>query len=344
MKSALQNPASTEAITPSIPATTKPRPALRLVKTNDMPREEWLSVRQGGIGSSDAATAVGLNPYKSQLELWMEKTGRQDLLPQEDPNDESSPMYWGTLLEPIVAAHYTRRSGHKVRRINAVLQHPIHPWMRANIDREVTGAPDVQILECKTAGINGARLWRDGVPEYVQLQVMHQLAVTGKQAADVAVLLGGQELQVHRIERDDVLIVQLIELEARFWRLVETDTAPPADGSDSADLALRCLYPRDIGSVLDLSDDLEMSGVFSDLLAVRQTLDTQLKLEAQLKQRIQQRMADASTVVFETGEITWKRSKDGTALDTKALVLAHPELLQQFSTTKAGSRRFLVQG
>lgn len=336
MTPALQKPASSEAHT-------KPRPALRLVKTHDMPREEWLSVRQGGIGSSDAAAAVGLNPYQSQLELWMEKTGRQDLLPQDDPNDESSPMYWGTLLEPIVAAHYTRRSGHKVRRINAVLQHPIHPWMRANIDREVTGAPDVQILECKTAGINGARLWKEGVPEYVQLQVMHQLAVTGKQAADVAVLLGGQELQVHRIERDDVLIAHLIELETRFWRLVETDTAPPADGSDSADLALRCLYPRDVGSVLDLSDDLEMSGVFSDLLAVRQTLDTQLKLEAQLKQRIQQRMADASTVVFETGEITWKRSKDGTALDTKALALAHPELVQQFSTAKAGSRRFLVQ-
>lgn len=322
---------------------TKPRPALRLVKTTDMPREEWLSVRQGGIGSSDAAAAVGLNPYQSQLELWMQKTGRQDLLPQDDPNDEASPMYWGTLLEPIVAAHYTKRTGHKVRRVNAVLQHPDHPWMRANLDREVVGTPEVQILECKTAGIHGARLWRDGVPEYVQLQVMHQLAVTGKQAADVAVLIGGQTLEIHRIERDEALIAQLIELERRFWVWVETDTPPPADGSDSADLALRCLYPRDAGTVLDLSDDLEMSAVFSDLLAVRQTLEAQAKLEAQLKQRIQQRMGEASTAVFETGEISWKRSKDGTALDTQALAKAHPELVQQFSTTKEGSRRFLVR-
>jgi hypothetical protein len=87
-------------------------------------------------------------------------------------------------------------------------------------------------------------------------------------------------------------------------------------------MALRCLYPRDAGSVLDLSDDLEMSAVFSDLLAVRQTLDTQTKLEAQLKQCIQQRMGEASSVVFETGEISWKRSKDGTAVDTKALAQA----------------------
>ena len=54
----------------------KPRPALRLVKTKAMPREEWLAVRKRGIGSSDAAAAVGLSPYKSQLELWLEKTGR----------------------------------------------------------------------------------------------------------------------------------------------------------------------------------------------------------------------------------------------------------------------------
>ena len=321
---------------------TKPRPALRLVKTQDMPREEWLTVRQGGIGSSDAAAAVGLNPYKSQLELWMEKTGRQDLLPRNDPNDESSPMYWGTLLEPIVAAHYTRRTGHKVRRINAVLQHPDHPWMRANIDREVVGTPEVQILECKTAGINGARLWKDGVPEYVQLQVMHQLAVTGKPAAAVAVLLGGQELQLHRIERDDALIAQLIDLEERFWRLVETDMAPPADGSDSADLALRCLYPRDVGSTVDLSDDLEMSAVFSDLLAVRQTLDAQGKLEAQLKQRIQQRLGDASRAIFEMGEVSWKRSKDGITLDLARLQSEHPELVAAYSKIKPGSRRFLA--
>jgi putative phage-type endonuclease len=104
---------------------------------------------------------------------------------------------------------------------HSILQHPKVSWMLANIDREVIGSPDVQILECKTAGLNGARLWRDGVPQYVQLQVMHQLAVTGKQAADVAVLVCGQELRIHRIQRDETMIAQLIALEEQFWRLVQ---------------------------------------------------------------------------------------------------------------------------
>lgn len=321
---------------------TRSAPALKLVKTNDLSRDQWLTVRKGGIGSSDAASAVGLNPYKSQLELWMEKTGRDAGLPKVDPKDQSSPMYWGNLLESIVAAHYTMRSGHKVRRINAVLQHPTEPWMLANLDREVIGTPEVQILECKTAGINGARLWREGVPEYIQLQVMHQLAVTGKQTADVAVLICGQDLQIHRIERDEGMIARLMELERQFWHYVETDTAPPADGSDSADVALRCLYPKDSGTTLDLSQDLVMSAAFSDLLAVRETLTTNVLLEAQLKQRIQQRMGDATKVMFETGDVTWKRSKDGTGLDVVTMLKDQPELAQRYALVKPGSRRFLV--
>jgi len=319
-------------------------PALKLVKTNNLDREEWLTVRKGGIGSSDAAAAVGLNPFCSKLELWLIKTGRDGNLPKVDPKDQTSPMYWGTLLESIVAAHYTMRSGHKVRRINAVLQHPKEPWMLANIDREVTGAPDVQILECKTAGFNGVRLWKEGVPEYVQLQVMHQLAVTGKQAADVAVLICGQDLQIHRIERDEAMITKLIELERAFWNYVETDTPPPADGSDSADVALRCLYPRDSGQTIDLSDDLEMSAVFSDLLAIREVLTTNVLLEAQLKHRIQQRLGDATKAVFQTGDVTFKRSKDGSAFDTATLLKDQPELLSRYSLVKPGSRRFLVNG
>lgn len=320
------------------------RSALRLVKTIDLPREDWLDVRKQGIGSSDAAAAVGLNPYKSQLELWMEKTGRDGNLPKVDPQDEESPMYWGNILEPIVAAHYTKRTGNRVRRINAVLQHPDpdKAWMLANIDREVLGVSTVQILECKTAGINGSRLWKDGVPEYVQLQVQHQLAVTGKAAADVAVLLGGQHLEIHRIARDDALIARLVALERQFWQYVEADTPPLADGSESSDLALRCLYPEDTCSTLDFSHDRALSALFADLVSVRQTIAEQEKLEAQYKQRIQEAMGTASKAVFETGSVTWKKAKDSSGLDVAGLLKDQPDLLQRYALTKVGSRRFLV--
>ena len=322
----------------------KPRPALRLVGTKQLPREDWLAVRKQGIGSSDAAAAVGLNPYKSQLELWLEKTGRDTSLPKLDPQDEDSPAYWGNILEPIVAAHYSRRSGHRVRRINAVLQHPEPQlkWMLANIDHEVIGAPEVQILECKTAGINGARLWKEGVPEYVQLQVMHQLAVTGKQAADVAVLLGGQHLEVHRIERDESMIARLIDLERLFWDYVVSDTPPPADGTASAEAALRCLYPEDNGQTLDFSQHTELASTYLELKAVRQRIAQQETREARLKQALQQAMGEASRAEFAEGYISWKKSKDSIGLDVEQMLKDKPYLQARYPKIKTGSRRFLI--
>lgn len=317
-------------------------PALRLVKTHGLSRADWLDVHRTGIGGSDAAAAVGLSPYKSQLELWLEKTGRDADLPKPDPSDTTEPIYWGTLLEPIVAAAYTQQTGHRVRKVNAVLQHPAHPFMLANLDREIVGVPGVQILECKTAGEFGARHWQDGVPDSVQLQTMHQLAVTGQEAADVAVLLCGQRLAVYRIARDDALIAQLIALEAEFWRYVETDTPPPGDGSESADRALRCLYPADNGGTVDFSDDRALSTTFADLVAVREQITALEVSAAKLKQVIQSAMGEATRALFDTGEVTYRRSKDGTSTDLERLLADHPDLAQQYAIPKAGSRRFLI--
>ncbi len=319
----------------------RPRPALRLVETKSLSREDWLSVRKNGIGGSDAAAAVGLSPYMSPTELWMIKMGLDAKLPKPDANDTTEPVYWGTLLEPIVAASYTKQTGNRVRRVNAVLQHPQIPFMLANIDREVVGNRDVQLLECKSAGEFGARLWRDGVPEYVQLQVQHQLAVTGRQAADVAVLLCGQKLEVHRVVRDDALIARLIELEAAFWRYVETDTPPPGDGSDSADRALRCLYPG-AGGTVDFTGDRSLSSTFADLVAVRAEIESRQVVESKLKQTIQQAMGEADRAEFETGSVSFRRSRDGAGIDLQRLLTDHPEIAAQYAITKPGSRRFLL--
>lgn len=318
--------------------------ARRLVDTRALDRKAWLSIRQSGIGSSDAAAAVGLHPYKSQLELWMEKTGRQ-VSDNEPGRGEllTSPLHWGQVLEPIVADHYARHTGYRVQRVNAILQHTEHPWMLANLDREVVGNAEVQLLECKTAGVFGARLWKEGVPEYVQLQVMHQLAVTGQQAADVAVLLGGHQLEIHRIERDEGMIEQLIALERQFWDYVENDTPPPADGSDSADQALRSLFPQDDGEIIDLSHDVGLSQAFVDLQRVRQTLDEAKKQEARLKHRLQQAMGEATQATFPSGSLSWKQAKPTTRLDTKALRAAHPDLVAAFEREVPGSRRFVVR-
>lgn len=331
--------------------------AIRLINTKGLSRSEWLAVRKQGIGGSDAAAAVGLNPYQSQLELWMIKTGRfsEDSTDESDANHSSaqhssatpdieSKMYWGQILEPIVAQHYTKVTGRKVRKVNAILQHADSDksWMLANIDYRVVGSDEVQLLECKTAGEYGAKLWKDGVPEYVQCQVQHQLAVTGLQAADVCVLICGQQLKIYRIERDEELINKLIELERLFWQYVQSNTTPCADGSESSGFALRCLFPQDYGQTVDFSHNTHVSSLFDSLINTRKQLSFYQQQEEFYKQLLQQNLGEASYAQFAQGSLSWKKAKDSVYLDTTALAKDHPQLCQQYQRSKVGSRRFLV--
>jgi len=318
--------------------------AKRLINTKSLSREDWLQFRKQGIGSSDAAAACGIHPYLSMLELWMIKTGR--MISDIDESLEGySPLYWGNTLEPMVAKYYQEHTGNKVRRVNAILQHPDpdKAFMLANLDYAITGSDEVQILECKTAGEHGAKLWKHGVPLYVTCQVQHQLAVTGKQAAHICVLLCGHEAKIYKVERDERLIDSIIEHERLFWQYVETDTPPTPDHSESAARALKQLYPTPKpSSKVDLTDDDGANKLFEQLLSYRDYMQELEQRHDQVKHQLQTLIQDNEVAIFNQGAISWKRSKDSIGIDSKAVIKSHPELLAKFSKTKQGSRRFVV--
>ena len=318
--------------------------AKRLVNTKDMAYQDWLEVRKQGIGSSDAATACGLNPYMSMLELWLIKTGRQT----QSIEDESSgiaPLYWGKQLEPLVAEYYSMHTNNKVRRVNAVLQHPDPDkhFMLANLDYSVVGSDEVQILECKTAGEHGAKLWRDGVPLYVLCQVQHQLAVTGKQAAHVCVLICGHETKIFKVTRSESVIEHIVQAERLFWECVENDVPPAVDASESAAKALQQLYPEHTPlSCVDLTEVELANELFDQLIKEKQQIEQHQSQFDLLKHRVQALMQEHERAVFQQGSVTWKKSKDSISLDIKSLLQHQPELIQQYPLQKAGSRRFNI--
>ena len=318
--------------------------AKRFVETKNMTQAEWLEIRRKGIGSSDCAAACGLNPYMSMLELWMIKAGRiQQAI--EDESEGHAPLYWGKRLEPLVAEYYSMHTQHKVRRVNAVLQHrdPDKHFMLANLDYSVVGSDEVQILECKTAGEFGAKLWRDGVPLYVLCQVQHQLAVTGKQAAHICVLLCGHETRIFKVTRSESVIQHIVNAERYFWNCVEKDTPPDADASESAAKALQLLYPEHVPlSTTDLSEDTDANQQFEQLIQERNQIEKHQEQFDLLKHQLQAKMQEAERATFKTGSVTWKKSKDSISLDSKALLKSHPEYLNQFPQAKQGTRRFQI--
>ena len=200
------------------------RPALALVNSSFHSVEE--AVAPAGLFSCDAAAALGLDPDKSRHQLWLEKTGRQGSQAPANLSHETSPGYWQTLLEPLMAAVYTKRTGHRLRRHNISQCHRLNPWMQATLGWEVVGVPSVDILECISVGKGEADLWDQGIPAHVRINVMHTLAVTGKSAANLAVLMCGQDMQIFSAARDQVVIEKLIDQENEFWDYVRRDEPP----------------------------------------------------------------------------------------------------------------------
>jgi putative phage-type endonuclease len=182
--------------------------------------ENFHEERRTGIGGSDAAAVMGLSPWKTPYDLWTEKLG------EAEPLAVSEPMRWGTLLEPVVAAEYCRRTSRTIEAAPTMLRATAWPWMIGHIDGRVVG--ESRILEVKTArtGIGWGEPGTDQIPLLYGAQVHHYLVVGGAEVCDVAVLIGGSDFRIYEIWRDDDIAGALIEQEHSFWKHV-LDRSPP---------------------------------------------------------------------------------------------------------------------
>ncbi len=210
-------------------AQTANAPILRQTVTNKgwLEEEGVLSSQpeqlNNSIGSSEAAAVMGRDPQCSPLDLWHQKMGLLSQPQAVTPEDDCK-ISW-TVIEPLVAAVYAKRTGQRVCRVNKVYQHVQYPWMGAAIRWEVA-SDEVRHLHCLQVPHEAVCQWAAGVPEHTRIDAMHMLAVTGAQAVDIAALMGGRSVQIFRIERDETLIERLIEAEARFWGYVERKRPP----------------------------------------------------------------------------------------------------------------------
>lgn len=216
-------------------------------------RDKWLAGRLSGVGASESAALFGVSPWHTKLSLWAEKTGQ---LQADDLNGEW--IAWGNLLEEPIAKRYAAVTGRKIWQGGpyCVAQHPTLPMMRATPDRWVIDAPDrgsPGLLQVKNTASFRAHDWSDGPPDYVQIQVQHEMSVTGRDWASVAVLIGGNQFKFFDVERSPDFIAELEEQCQAFWRMVERRDPPGLEDIDRGSLdTLKRLHPADNGTAVDL--------------------------------------------------------------------------------------------
>lgn len=286
-----------------------------ITKVKTASHEEWLELRSHYIGGSDAAAVVGMNAYSSPYALWAEKTGR---VPGFTGNLATEV---GTYLEEFVAQKFAKETGKKVRKCNQSFLNSEYPFAIANIDRDIVG--EDAGLEIKTTDTLNLKKFKGGeYPANYYCQMVHYLAVTGKQRWYLAVLIGNKEFKWFTLERDEDEIAALMTAEADFWELVKKDTPPAVDGTKATAEALGAVYANSNDAVVDLNGfGLDMRK-YSALKEQIKELETQA---GEIVNRVKAFMGEAGRGECAEYKVSWK-SQSKRTFDSKRFAKENPDI------------------
>lgn len=285
--------------------------------------------RTTGLGGSDMAAVLGIDRWRSPLDLYLEKVGET---PGFEGNEATE---LGDEFEDKVAILYAKRTGNRVRRDRREHRHPEHPWAMAHVDRQVVGQPRILEIKCSSASGWGEE-GTDQIPESMLPQVHHYLGITGAEVCDVAALLWGgygpPRLQLFEVPRDDEMVALLFAAGDQFWQEHVLARVPP-DPRTSQEASTR--WRRAVaGACVEASDDvLRAIAALEDVKQREKALKEERDgYELELKRTLQ----DSEAIVDEQGKplITWK-AQTSRRFDVTRFKNEHPELALKFQTASS---------
>lgn len=265
-----------------------------------MDRQQWLVERKKGIGSSAAPIICGLSPYRTPLSLYQSYTAGAD------DERHSSEMTWGMRLEPLVARCYSDETGLQLRKPEMLLRHPEHDWMLASLDYETANTGCIVEIKTTRFGDGYGEPGTDEVPEHVLIQTQHQMAVAGREQADIAVLIAGSDFRIYSLRRRDDIIDSLIKIESEFWRRV-TERRPPEPDWEHPETPglIEKLYVPVSGTSITL--DASAEALADEYLALTATARDSEKAKAIAKAKLVALMGTASAAVLPSGRVVTRK-------------------------------------
>lgn len=281
----------------------------KVASTIEMSRDEWLHIRRGYIGGSDAATCMDANPWSDKLSLYCDK---KELRPDREDNFF---MKIGRDVEDLVAKYFMEETGKKVRNDNSMWVSDEYPFMGADIDRTVVG--ENAALECKTTSSYAYDIEGGQIPEQYYWQLQHYMAVMGYDYMYIAFIQFGRGFYWIKVNRNEEDIRDLIEAERDFWEgYVLTNTAPEADGSDSSLETLSMLHPEDNGLKMTLSTRDDYSA--QKYLEFGESIKRLKKQQDEYKAKLQESIRDCAVGESKLYKVSWK-NQSRTSVDAKKL-------------------------
>ena len=290
-------------------------------------------VRNSAMWSGDARKMAN----GKSAQVYLEKIGELAL---EDISDKEN-VQWGHHLQDTIARVAADRMGVRIKNADYALTHPQHEWMRSHFDAITEDGK--HLLEIKNYhNSNRSKFGENGsidIPQADYAQCLHEATVHRVERVTLCVLFGGQELVLFPLEFTDAHKEALIQQEADLWAKVQLKEPPKPEDFDSAKL----LYRNDDGSKLIAPPNV--AKMCHDIKSLKAKIKELEEIESQWMAQVCSFMQSSSELLDLQGHklATWKESAGRKTFDSKRFQAEMPKVYEQYVTTSAGSRRFLLK-
>ncbi len=292
------------------------------VLPHDAKRPVWLKARRHGIGGSDIAAIVGLSRWSSPYQVWLDKTGRSDEIP-DNPS-----MRWGRAVEPVLRSWFAEQTGIEVAP-TGMWRSVEHPLALANPDG-LTG--DDGGLECKAHGWRMADEWDDDqVSDAAELQAQWYAGVLGLDHWWVIAKVGDDEPLIRRVDADPALFATLLEAAERFWTdYVEADREP---GFAALDLPVVKERYRTVElDTTEAPDPQRVRLLLAERAAAKDAEKDSAANAARAEAELLAILGNAEALTID-GAVVLTAKANGTFAPTR-LAADHPDVAEAFTTTR----------
>lgn len=306
------------------------------------------ALRRGRITSSRVAACLGIDPWKSPLQAWLEITGRE---PEPETNEV---MDRGRRLEDALLQYAADQHGWTWRKPGTI-GHPEHSWAADSADAEFLDGDDVVAIgEGKTVNARMIDSWGTPgtaeVPDYVTVQSLWHLWHRQGVARCVVPILGGYDMtfEVYEVRRDEEAIGVMVEGLARWHRnFVLGDRAPKADHRDGPTLD-RLFRAKSQGKLLDdpgLWVDVE--SVVLGAIAAKEARDDADQQYETLRAALRELLQGYDGAKGDGWSVSYREQKGRAVVNWRAIVDemdVPPELYQKHTRLTPSSRSLRITG
>lgn len=289
--------------------------------------EHWLALRVNDLTSTDTPALFGLSPYKTKFELfWEKKSG------ERAPFTDNDRAKWGRRLESVVAEGIAEDQGWVVRPMKeyirlAGLRIGSSFDFRVLTSKEAIADPEEGIIELNLASGHFDRdtddlleiktvdflAFRDGwtidegfieAPPHIEIQVQHQMLVSGLRRAYIGVMVGGNRIEVIERVADDAVHAGILTAAREFWQSIDDGRAPDPVMPDDAEAVIRMHQFAEPGKLLDARGDATIATMLQEYKRLGDEAKTAEEQRKVVKADLLQIIGDAEKVISDVGTVS----------------------------------------